>query len=194
MYRFTLVMDIKMVTTTPRFTKHLFCVSLIRKSNKKQYNNNGNKTSYRAVSIIPKLHARAARITRRIPKRTNMQDSLNKANWKLLKYLYNRRLASFMFDVYKETTDPRLQNLFKPSRSRRSASNFEVIRPLKEIERDTLAFRGPALWNALPDGVKLSASKGIFKNNIKNGRTINDISFNKGTVFNTNKRKDYIYY
>ena len=35
---------------------------------------------------------------------------------------------------------------------------------------------------------------GIFKNNIKNGRTINDISFNKGTVFNTNKRKDYIYY
>ena len=45
------------------------------------------------------------------------------------------------------------------------------------------------MWNALPDGVKLSASKGIFKNNIKNGRTINDISFNKGTVFNRNKRK-----
>ena len=68
------------------------------------------------------------------------------------------------------------------------------LRPLKEIDRDTLAFRGPALWNALPDGVKLSARKGIFKSNIKNGRTINDISFNKGTVFNTNKRKDYIYY
>ena len=99
-----------------------------------------------------------------------------------------------MFDVYKDNTDPRLHNLFKPSRSRRSASNFEVIRPLKEIDRDTVAFRGPALWNTLLDGVKLSASKGIFKNNIKNGRTINDISFNKGTVFNTNKRKDYIYY
>ena len=99
-----------------------------------------------------------------------------------------------MFDVYKDKTDPRLQNLFKPSRSRRSACNFEVIRPLKEIDRDTLAFRGPALQNALPDGVKLSASKRIFKNNIKNVRTINDISFNKGTDFNTNKRKDYIYY
>ena len=89
---------------------------------------------------------------------------------------------------------PRLQNLFKPSRSRRSARNFEVIRPLKEIDRDTLAFRGPALWNALPDGVKLSASKVIFKSNIKNGKTINGVSFNKGTVFNANKRKDYIYY
>ena len=73
-------------------------------------------------------------------------------------------------------------------------SNFEVIRPLKEIDRDTLAFRGPALWNALPDGVKLSASKEIFKNNIKNGRTINRISFSKGTVFNTNKKEDFIYY
>jgi len=123
-----------------------------------------------------------------------MQDSLNKANWKPLNYLYNRRLESYMFDVYKDNTDPGLQNLFKPSRSRRSASNFEVIRPLKEIDRDTLAFRGPSLWNALHDGVELSASKGIFKNNIKNRRTINDISLNKGTVFNTNKRKDYIYY
>ena len=85
-----------------------------------------------------------------------------------------------MSDIYKDSTDPRVQNLLKPSRSRRSARNFEVIRPLKEIDRDTLAFRGPALWNALPYGVKLSASKGIFKNNIKNGRTINDISFNKG--------------
>ena len=42
--------------------------------------------------------------------------------------------------------------------------------------------------------VKLSASKEIFKNNIKNGRTINRISFSKGTVFNTNKKEDYIYY
>ena len=50
------------------------------------------------------------------------------------------------------------------------------------------------MWNALPDGVKLSASKGIFKNNIKNERTINLISFNKGTVFNRNKKEDYIYY
>ena len=99
-----------------------------------------------------------------------------------------------MFDIHKNNTDPRLLNLFKPRRSRRSTSNFEVIRPLKEIDRDTLAFRGPASWNALPDGVKLSASKEIFNNNIKNGRTINRISFCKGTVFNTNKKEDYIYY
>ena len=76
------------------------------------------------IYCLEELHARAARIIHRIPKRTNMQDSLNKANWKPLKYLYNRRLASFMLDVYKEITDPMLQNLFKPSRSRRSASNF----------------------------------------------------------------------
>ena len=47
----------------------------------------------------------------------------------------------------------RLLNLSKPSRNGRSANKFEVIRPLKEIDRDTLAFRGPALWNALPDAV-----------------------------------------
>ena len=96
-----------------------------------------------------------------------------------------------MFDIYKNNTDPRLLNLFKQCGSRRSASN---IRPLKEIDRDTLAFRGPALWNALPDGVKLSASKGIFKNIIKNGRTINRISFSKGTIVNRNKKEDYTYY
>ena len=54
MLRFTLAIDIEMVTTTPRFTKHLFCVSLIRKSNKQQYHNNENKKFYRAVPIIPK--------------------------------------------------------------------------------------------------------------------------------------------
>ena len=70
------------------------------------------------INCLEELHARAARIIHRIPKVTNTQDSLNKANWKPLKYVYNRRLASFMFDVYKENTDPRLQNLFKPSRSR----------------------------------------------------------------------------
>ena len=146
------------------------------------------------INCLEELHARAARIIHRIPRGTNTQDSLNKANWKPLKYLYNRRLASFMFDIYKNNTDPRLLNLFKTRRSKRSTSNFEVIRPLKEIDRDTLAFRGPALWNALPDGVKLSASKEIFKNNIKNGRTINRISFSKGTVFNTNKKEDFIYH
>ena len=50
-----------------------------------------------------------------------------------VKYLYNRRTASFMFAIYKNNTDPRLLNLFKTCRSRRSASNFEVTRPLKEI-------------------------------------------------------------
>ncbi len=99
-----------------------------------------------------------------------------------------------MFDIRKNNTDPRLLNLFKPHRSRRSTSNFEIIRPLKEIHRNTLAFRGPVLWNAVPDDVKISASKGIFKNNIKNGRTINCISYSKGTVFNSNKKEDYIYY
>ena len=70
------------------------------------------------ISCLEELHARAARIIHRIPKGTNTQDSLNKANRKPLKYLYNRRLASFVFDVYKDNTDPMLQNLFKPSRSR----------------------------------------------------------------------------
>ena len=142
------------------------------------------------INCLEELHARAARIIHRIPRGTNTQDSLNKANWKPIKYLYNRILASFMFDIYKNNTDPRLLNLFKPCRSRRSAGNFEVKRDRPRHS----SLKGPALWNALPDGVKFSLSKGIFKNNIKNGRTINRISFSKGTVFNRNKREDYIYY
>ena len=72
---------------------------------------------------------------------------------------------------------------------------FPVLRAIISFQLQTyFAFRGPALRNILPDQFKFSASKEIFKINIKNERTMNRILLNKGTVFNKNKKKDYINY
>ena len=50
------------------------------------------------------------------------------------------------------------------------------------------------MWNALPDDVELSSGKKILKNQIKYGRTLNGILFNKGTHFDKDKRKGNVNY
>ena len=61
-----------------------------------------------------------------------------------------------MFHVCESNTDPRLLNLFKTCRNNRWASNFEVIRSVKETDQDILAIRGPALWHGLSQRSNLS--------------------------------------
>ena len=46
------------------------------------------------------------------------------------------------------------------------------------------------MWNALPDDVELSSGKKILKNQIKYGRTLNCILFNKVTFIDKKKRKE----
>ena len=74
-------------------------------------------------------------------------------------------------------------------------NKLKVIQPKKEAGRLSLRFRGPTVWNYLPDDLKTVESRENFKNMLKrHSRHLNMISFTKGTTFNHNKDQDFIYF
>ena len=148
------------------------------------------------LSPLEKLHARAAKIVCKLGRETSSDQAILTTGWMKLSYIYKKRIATFMHDCYYKTTDPRLANLFEKDTARSTRNNkLKVIRPNIEVGRLSLRYRGPTVWNFLPNDLKTVESREIFKNALKrHSRHINMISFTKGTTFNHNKEKDFIYF
>ena len=91
------------------------------------------------------------------------------------------------------------ENMFgkkdKRLRSSRSEIQFKVKRFKTELGRNSLKYRGPLLWNAIPDRLKKIENSNSFKKSLKSAlKIINNVSFNKGTVTITHKLEDFSYY
>ena len=77
----------------------------------------------------------------------------------------------------------------------RKENNYQIIRPKKEIGRNSLRFRGPAIWNAVADDITNIKNKDTFKEKLKSIKdTIITTSFKKGATFNNNKDIRYSYF
>ena len=94
---------------------------------------------------------------------------LQKANWRPLEYIYKKRMATLMHDIYYETAPTDLVNLLeKQSHARtRQKHCFEIFRPRTEIGRTALRYRGPITWNAFPAETKESKNRFTFRNKLK---------------------------
>ena len=92
------------------------------------------------IQPLADLHARAARIIHCLPKEMPIEERIIKARWKPLSYIYKRRLSIFMFEVYNNLTNERLIKLLNKCRNRQSEykQNFDVIRPKKELTRNSI--------------------------------------------------------
>ena len=99
------------------------------------------------------IHERAARIIFNLPRNVNV---LQKANWRPLQYIYKKRVATLMQNIYHEKAPTDLLNLFeKQSQTRtRQKHCFDIFRPKTEIGRTALRYRRPITWNALPTETK----------------------------------------
>ena len=139
------------------------------------------------------IHERAARIIFNLPKNVNV---LQKANWRSLEYIYKKRVATLMHDIYYENAPTDLLNLFeKQSQTRtRQKHGFEIFRPKTEIGRTALRYRGPITWNALPTETKECRDRTTFKNKLKSDKIINKVSYKKEAAIGVNKIDDFYYY
>ena len=139
------------------------------------------------------IHERAARIIFNLPKNVNV---LQKANWRPLEYIYKKRVATLMHDIYYENAPTDLLNLFeKQSQTRtRQKHGFEILRPKTEIGRTALRYRGPITWNALPTETKECRDRTTFKNKLKSDKIINKVSYKKEVAIRVNKIDDFYYY
>ena len=102
------------------------------------------------------VHARAARF-----------NCLRTAGWQPLSYIYKRRLLTLMHQAYYNKPNWMTENMFgkkdKRLRSSRSEIQLEVKSFKTELGRNSLKYRGPLLWNAIPDRLKKIESSNSFK-------------------------------
>ena len=142
---------------------------------------------------LESIHARAARFIYSLPKTLSDEESIVRANWQPLSYIYKRRLLTVMHKVYYNTGDEAIQSLF--IKSQRNENQFTVQRSNTEHGRNSLKYRGTVIWNVLPDSLKRIEHNKTFKNNLKRAiKVINNVNFTKGTTFVLHRMKDFTYF
>ena len=157
-------------------------------------------TSAPVFNQLEKLHCKAAKLIYRLPSSTPDHEALQNANWMPISYIYKRRMAAIMYNVKSKTLPQSILNLFETnenptSRELRNNSCFKSIQPRTEFGRNSIRFRGPAIWKVIPTKTKNCPSYNNFKNKLSTIRQlINNIQFEKGQSTTTFRRQDYLYF
>ena len=77
----------------------------------------------------------------------------------------------------------------------RRAEGFNVPKYNYSIGRTSLFYRGPSVWNILPEPYKLTDSYASFKHKIKKDLALLDrLSFDEQSYLSTNKNEDFYYF
>ena len=65
-------------------------------------------------------------------------DSLKRANWMPLSHIYNRRVLTIMKECKEGLNDIKIKDLFKLKEHKYKGTMFAIIRPRKEIARESM--------------------------------------------------------
>ncbi len=85
--------------------------------------------------------------------------------------------------------------MFQVKEHRYKGTTFGIIRPRKEVGRETIRYRGPVVWNKQSWNIRdRNSSVETFKKHLKKEKVFKDINFKKETFLNTNFDSDYIYF
>ena len=72
---------------------------------------------------------------------------------------------------------------------------MQICRMNSECGRNSLKYRGPVIWNCLPESMRSIDSKERFKRELKRQAfKLKGMTFIKETTFNTNRKDDYVYF
>ena len=101
-----------------------------------------------------------------------------------------------MFKIVKDPGNHRLSSHFTVRETQSEGKQLIVKRMDTEKGRNSVTYRGPMIWNALStqslrEEDKLVSFKKKLKTNLK---TLEQISFRKGTVFSNNKNLENVVY
>ena len=101
-----------------------------------------------------------------------------------------------MFKIVKDPGNHRLSSYFTIRETERKGKQLVVKRMNTERGRNSVTYRGPIVWNALSNSLREEDKLVSFKKNLKtNLKTLEQISFRKGTVFSNNKNlENFVYY
>ena len=148
------------------------------------------------MSQLERIYARAAKLIHKLPKNISDEEALLNANWDRLDYIYKRRMLTIMHKVCHGDCPEDFKQLFDKRCGRYARNNSLVVpRVATEQGRMSTRFRGPNLWNQLPETLRSSYDQETFKRNIKMAKSaIKASSFQKEASLITFKQQDFIYY
>ena len=146
------------------------------------------------------LHIKAAKLIYKIPSETPDLDVLRIANWKPLNYIYKRRLATLMYQVKAKTLHEPLTDLFELNKnddrySLRNKNDYSRIRYNNEYGRNSVRYRGPIVWNNIPQNIKDAETQQSFKAKLKQaGKKLEQIQFEKEACTIQLRKDDFLYF
>ena len=149
---------------------------------------------------LEQLHFKAAKLIYKIPSETPDLDVLRIANWKPLNYIYKRRLATLMYQVKAKTLPEPLTDLFELNKydnrySLRNKNDHSHIRYNNEYGRNNVRYRGPIVWNNIPQNIKDAEMQQSFKAKLKQaGKKLEQIQFEKEACTIQLRKDDFLYF
>ena len=91
--------------------------------------------------------------------------------------------------------DTRIRDLVKLKEHKYKGTMFAMIRPRKEIARESIRYTCPVHWSKLSQPIRDSnISTDTFKKQLKNEKALRNITFGKGALLNTNVDNDFFYF
>ena len=120
------------------------------------------------MSQLERIHARADKLSHKLPKNTSDEEALLNANWDRLDYIYKRRMLTIMHKVCHDDCPEDFKQLFDKSCGRYERNNTLVVsRVATEQGRMSAKFRGLDLWNQLPETPRSSHNQETFKGTLR---------------------------
>ena len=153
-----------------------------------------------SFDILEKMHIKAAKLIHKIPSGTRDIDVLNIVKWKPLSYLYKRRIATIMYQIKNKSLPEQLTSLFESPKnthnySLRNKTDFHHIRYRNEQGRNSVRYRGPIVWNYIPEKIRSAATQDSFRRRLSGAcRTLEKIQFEKEQCAVRTKDVDYLYF
>ena len=109
-------------------------------------------------------NARAVRLIYKLPRNLSNEESLARANWQPVSFLYKRKLLTLM---HHGTADKSITQMLKkknPGKQRtRNIMQFDVKRYNREAGRNSFTFKAAMIWNSILDQIIDAKNTQIFK-------------------------------
>ena len=104
--------------------------------------------------VLEHLHLKAAKLIHKLSSETPDSDVLDLVKWKPLGYIYKRRLASIMYQVFHNSLPDQLTALFETRNTDnnynlRRINDFSHVRYNCNLGRNSVRYRGPIVWNLI---------------------------------------------
>ena len=109
-------------------------------------------------------------------------------------YIYKRRLASIMYQVFNNSLPDQLTSLLG---TRYNDNNYKLRRSndFSLLGRKSVRYRGPIIWNSIPRNIRNAASLQLFKATLKRAsKSIDQIQFEKEACLLNSKDPNFVYF